>query len=246
MKMKPLVGACSGRHAEHKSEARIINVAGIRSTLQTAILAIVFSVVAIVFSVAGRAENAGKADFSSQALKAKIEYCKTCHGVSGQGFRGSLPIPRLAGQQIQYLENQLQAFIDRRRENKYMYVVSHVLSPAMRTALATHFSGLDPKPLGGAPKELVAAGKEIYESGVADAGVPPCASCHGPEAKGNGEFPRLAGQLNDYIFNKLVNWDKERGQDPAHPDTSAIMEPITHNLTKAQIEAVAAYVSYLE
>jgi cytochrome c553 len=54
----------------------------------------------------------------------------------------------------------------------------------------------------------------------------------------------LAGQLHDYITNKLVNWSKERGQDPKNPDTSAIMEPIAHNLTNAQIAAVAAYLSY--
>ena len=89
-------------------------------------------------------------------------------------------------------------------------------------------------------------GGKIYEQGLPDADVPPCASCHGPEAKGNGEFPRLAGQLHDYILNKLVNWNKERGQDPAKPDISAIMEPIAHNLTKPQIEAIAAYLNYLE
>jgi len=55
----------------------------------------------------------------------------------------------------------------------------------------------------------------------------------------------LAGQLNDYIFNKLVNWSKERGQDPAHPDTSALMEPIAHGLNESQIRAVAAYLSDL-
>ena len=31
------------------------------------------------------------------------------------------PIPRLAGQQTEYMENQLKAFIERRRENKFMY-----------------------------------------------------------------------------------------------------------------------------
>ena len=155
-------------------------------------------------------------------------------------------MPRLAGQQTAYIENQLKAFSEKRRDNKYMYGVSHVLSPVMRMALAKHFNGLNPKPLGGAPKELVAAGKKIYEEGVPNANVLPCASCHGPAAKGNGEFPRLAGQLHDYIFNKLVNWTKERGLNPAKPDTSAIMEPIAHSLTKSQIEAVAAYVSYLK
>ena len=57
-------------------------------------LAFPTAVVAIVFSATGWAEDAGKADFSKQALQAKIEYCKTCHGVSGQGFHGSTPIPR--------------------------------------------------------------------------------------------------------------------------------------------------------
>ena len=127
-----------------------------------------------------------------------------------------------------------------------MYNVAHVLTPSTQAALAKYFHGLSAKPVGGAPKELVAAGKKIYEEGLVDANVPPCASCHGPEAKGDGEFPRLAGQLHDYIFNKLVNWSEERGQDPKHPDASAIMQPIAHNLTKAQIAAVAAYLNYLE
>jgi cytochrome c553 len=209
-------------------------------------LAMPIAILATVLAAPGRAEDTAKTDFSPQALQAKIAYCKTCHGVSGQGFHGSTPIPRLAGQQPQYIENQLKAFIERRRNNKYMYNVAHVLSPAMQTALANYFHDLNPKPVGGASKELVAAGKKIYEEGLLDVNVPPCASCHGPEAKGDGEFPRLAGQLHDYIFNKLVNWGEERGQDLKHPDTSAIMQPIAHNLTKTQIESVAAYLNYLE
>jgi cytochrome c553 len=208
-------------------------------------LALLTAILAIIFSASGRAEDTG-ANASKKSLDAKIVYCKTCHGVSGQGFHGSTPIPRLAGQQTEYIENQLRAFIGRRRDNKYMYNVSHVLSPEMRTALAKHFSELNSKPLGGAPKGLVAAGKKLYEQGLPDADVPPCASCHGLEAKGTGEFPRLAGQLNDYILNKLVNWNTERGQDAANPDTSAIMQPIAHKLTKPQIEAIAAYLNYLE
>jgi cytochrome c553 len=207
-------------------------------------LALQMAILATVFAAAGRAEDTGA--ISKRDLEAKLQYCKTCHGLSGQGFRGSSPMPRLAGQQTEYFENQLRAFVDRRRENKFMFNVAHVLSPAMITDLATHFRDLNPKPLGGAPRELVPTGKTIYEQGVGNANVPPCRSCHGPEAKGNGVFPRLAGQLHDYIARKLVNWSKERGQDPANPDTSAIMEPIAHSLTESQIAPVAAYLSYLE
>src|ERR1700730_13052922 len=210
---------------------------GLRLTLQSAILA-------IAFAAAGRAQDTGIV--SERDLQAKIQYCKTCHGLSGQGYRGSFPMPRIAGQQTEYIENQLRAFTERRRENKFMFSVAHVLSPAMITALARHFSDLNPKPLGGAPRDLMAAGKKIYEEGVPAASVPPCASCHGPDAKGTGVFPRLAEQLHDYIFRKLVNWSKERGQDPANPDTSAIMEPIAHSLTESQITAVAAYLNYRE
>jgi cytochrome c553 len=209
-------------------------------------LALPIAIFAIVFAATGHAEDRGTATFSKQDLQAKIEYCKTCHGLSGQGFRGSFPMPRLAGQQTEYLENQLRAFIERRRTNPIMFNVAHVLSPSMLTVLASHFRDLNPKPLGGAPAELVAAGKKIYEEGVPGADIPPCSSCHGPEAKGDGPFPRLAGQLHDYIFKKLVNWSKERGQDPAKPDTSVIMEPIAHGLKESQIAAVAAYLSYLE
>jgi cytochrome c553 len=214
-----------------------MKVIGLQLALPAAVLAIVF---------AGTARTEERGVVSSKDLEAKIQYCKTCHGLSGQGFRGAYPMPRLAGQQPEYLENQLRAFIERRRTNPVMFNVAHVLSPSMVTGLATYFKDLNPKPLGGAPTELAAAGKKIYQEGVSGADIPPCASCHGPEAKGQDAFPRLAGQLHDYILRKLVNWSKERGQDPAKPDTSAIMEPIAHGLTEPQIAAVAAYLSYLE
>jgi len=184
---------------------------------------------------------------STDQLQAKITYCENCHGVSGQGFRGYYPIPRLAGQQPEYLKNQLQAFIEHRRTNNIMFNVAHVLSPSVLDALATSFQNLNPKPLASsAPKDLVAAGKKIYEEGVPSSDIPPCASCHGPEAKGEGQFPRLAGQLSDYIFNKLTNWANERGRIPDKPDASAIMEPIAHGLSKEQIKAVAAYLNNLD
>ncbi len=191
-------------------------------------------------------KNKGKTEVSQAELKAKTDYCKTCHGLSGQGFRGSFPMPRLAGQQPEYIENQLQAFIERRRNNPVMFNVAHVLSPPMLKGLTEYFKDLNPKPLGGGPGGNTAEGKKIYEEGIAKSDIPPCASCHGPDAKGRDAFPRLAGQLSDYIFRKLTNWDKERGQDKDKPDTSAIMGPIAHNLTEPQIKAVAAYLSNLE
>ena len=184
---------------------------------------------------------------SSSELQAKLTYCENCHGASAQGFHGYYPIPRLAGQQPEYIKNQMEAFIDRRRTNNIMFSVAHVLSPALLDALTESFHDLNPKPLtASAPGELIAAGKKIYEEGVSKSDVPPCAGCHGPEAKGDGQFPRLAGQLSDYIVNKLTNWTQERGRKPETPDASAIMQPIAHSLTEQQIKTVAAYLNQLE
>jgi cytochrome c553 len=216
-----------------------MKVSSIRLALPTTILA-------VVFSVTGQAEDLHGANSPMGGLQAKIEYCNTCHGLSAQGYHGFYPIPRLAGQQTQYIENQLRAFIERRRKNSYMYTVAHVLKPEMQVALAKHFSALKSKSIGGGARALVAKGKAIYEEGDPNSNVPACMACHGGEAMGHEEIPRLAGQLPDYIFNKLVNWNKERGQDQKHPDISAIMLPTSHNLTKLQIEAVAAYVNHLQ
>ena len=127
-------------------------------------LALQSAIVATVFATAAHAEDT-KAEVPKQELQAKMAYCQVCHGASGQGFRGYYPIPRLAGQQPEYFENQLQAFIERRRTNNIMFNVAHVLSPAMLTSLATNFHDFDPKPLGGARKDLMAAGKKIYRRG---------------------------------------------------------------------------------
>jgi cytochrome c553 len=206
------------------------------------------SLAAVAFLAVGasQAQEKSKGELSQAELKAKIDYCKTCHGLQGQGFRGSYPMPRLAGQQPEYLVNQLKAFIERRRSNPVMFNVAHVLTPQMESALAEQFNRLDPKPLGGGPKENLAEGKKIYLEGIPKSEVPPCASCHGDDAKGRDAFPRLAGQLHDYVYKKLTNWDKERGQDKNNPDNSAIMQPIAHNLSEAQIRAVAGYLSTLE
>jgi cytochrome c553 len=206
------------------------------------ILQIAILTVALVGAAAGDERPAAP----KASVQAKLSYCKDCHGPSAQGYFGFFPIPRLAGQQTAYLENQLRAFLEHRRTNNVMFNVAHALSPEMMAALALSLHQLNPLPIGGAPRQLAAEGKRIFEDGVPDANVAACAACHGPEATGTGEIPRLAGQLYPYVVKELTNWGIERGQNAAKPDTSAVMSPVAHSLSKSQIEAVAAFVSYLK
>jgi cytochrome c553 len=210
-----------------------MTILGYHVMLRTVLLA---AVLGVALTSAGYADE----------LQAKLAYCKTCHGLSGQGYHGYYTMPRLAGQQPKYIENQLRAFIEHRRKNQIMANVAHVLSPSMLSALANHFRNLNPPPLGGGgSRGDTATGKRIFEEGLPESNVPACSACHGQDAKGQDQIPRLAGQLPDYFYNKLVNWTAERGQNTSMPDSSAVMGPTSHNLTQSQIAAVAAYVSGL-
>jgi len=213
-----------------------VRAIGVRLMLHIAVLA-------VALPASGHAQER-MAAARVGGLEAKLEYCKTCHGLSGQGYIGWFAMPRLAGQQPEYIEEQLRAFIERRRTNPIMTNVAHALSPSMVTALANHFRHLDPPPFGGAPRGSTALGKKIFEDGLPESNVPACSACHGPDGHGQNEIPRLAGQLYPYMVGQLTGWSKVRGQGTA-VDTSAIMAPTAHNLTRSQIEAVAAYVSNL-
>ena len=46
-------------------------------------------------------------------------------------------------------------------------------------------------------------------------------------------------------MKELTNWSTERDQGAAKDDTSAVMTPIAHALTPAQVSAIAAYLSDL-
>jgi cytochrome c553 len=213
-------------------------------TLRNVGLSVVLATGVLTFVLVG-AVSAQHRIVLSGDVQGKISYCKDCHGVSAQGYNGYYPIPRLAGQQPEYLQNQLRAFIEHRRTNNIMFNVAHSLSPAMLNALAAHFASLHPPPIGGAPRQLVGTGRKIFEDGMPEVNIAACAACHGPDATGSGQIPRLAGQLYPYLLKTLSNWDKERGRNPTVPDTSAIMSPVAHSLNKSQIEAVAAFVSTL-
>ncbi len=186
---------------------------------------------------------------ATRALRAKLAYCQTCHGLNARGLPyASVPIPRLAGQQPQYIKNQLHNFISKDRTNPIMSNVARVLTPTQVNFLAQQFIKLNPPPVSAShppAASLVAAGKQIFHNGVPSRNVPPCESCHGADAHGNGEFPRLAGQVPEYVVHKLTNWDKERGLNKANPGAEEIMKPITHELTTQEKREVAAYVSTL-
>jgi cytochrome c553 len=198
---------------------------------------------AAVFPVASHADS----NSDKQTVEAKIRYCKDCHGQQGQGFTGAYPVPRLAGQTTAFLESRIDVITEHQRDNPttetFMAPALGSVAPEIRKAVMAHFTQLNPPPAAPGPQEQAAAGRRIYEDGIASEDVPACTSCHGPDAKGLDKAPRLAGQIYPYVVKVLSHWsiiNRERSREGG-----GAVKGGAHKLSQQQIEAVAAYVSNL-
>ena len=166
-----------------------------------------------------------------------VHVCTSCHGPGDYSI--SSTFPRLAGQQKDYLIAQLKAFRDHTRADPhaltYMWGMAARLSNAQIEALAAYFSSQTPVPGRPSNSPAAAAGRKIFEHGIAAEEVPACQACHGDKAQGNGVFPRLAGQHRAYIEVQLRAFASNAREN-------AIMHQNAKNLTPDQIRDIAAYV----
>ena len=165
--------------------------------------------------------------------------CAVCHGPCGQGVAANFP--RLAGQNPQYLANQLKAFARGERKDTAMTEKVKGLSDSDIEAVAEYYARQKPGHTPSGDELLLAVGRFVYERGNRHAGLPPCATCHGPGAVGTTELPRLAGQHPQYVIRQVQAF-KERGGSR----DNAIMRVMSHRLSDLELEAVAAYLGNLK
>lgn len=167
------------------------------------------------------------------------QVCSNCHGMTGSAV--SPNFPNLAGQTEPYLVAQLSGFKSHGRRDpagfEYMWGLSRSLTADQIKALAAYYASQSPmaQPIEGDSGRLE-AGKTIFTSGVADKGVPACATCHGAGGEGNATFPRLAGQHADYLVKQLVVFQRT----DERPEGS-IMKTVAHELTQQNMDDVAGY-----
>jgi len=165
------------------------------------------------------------------------QVCSNCHGVTGVSV--SPTFPKLAGQQREYLINQLTDLKTRNRSDPhartFMWGFTH-LTDSQIDEIATYFSSQ--QAVMGAPgdRTLMAQGRAIYVSGLPNKGVPACSSCHGQNGEGMGQFPRLAGQHAEYIMTQLLVFQRT-DQRPR----SAPMRAVCQNMSEPEMREVAAF-----
>jgi len=166
--------------------------------------------------------------------------CANCHGVSGRSI--SPAFPNLAAQTAPYLQAQLHAFRNQTRADpdalSYMWGMASRLSDATIEAIAAYYAAQAPSRARTGDASVVARGKQIFEEGVASQGIPACATCHGPQARGDNIFPRLAGQHADYLVKQALVIQRGLRSAP-------VMHEVIKDLSQDQMRAVATYLESL-
>jgi cytochrome c553 len=206
--------------------------------MRTFAATIVGSALASAVASAQVATPPAEINYAKAGEERAVNLCSTCHGPRGISTSPEFPI--LAAQRAGYLEAQIEAFRSKTREEKaahdFMYGIAGNLNDPRVIAGIAHYYASQP-PATGRPGDpaIVAKGKEFFDKGSPDRGIPPCASCHGANAEGMADFPRLAGQHAKYVLRQL---EYIQGLVRKAP----VMHGIVKDLTPDEMEAVAVFV----
>jgi cytochrome c553 len=157
--------------------------------------------------------------------KALSYTCLGCHGIDG--YKNAYPmysVPKLEGQNPQYLEAALHGYRDGDRAHLTMHAQASTLSDQDIADIAAYFAGTPLKPTGRTPADLPKAAML-------------CTSCHGPDGVAVAViYPSLAGQHEDYLERALEEYQKGGRKNP-------IMKGFAATLKPDDIEVIAQYFS---
>jgi cytochrome c553 len=152
--------------------------------------------------------------------------CLDCH----QPGQSAGEVPLIAGQQRDYLRNQLSRFRDRHRDGFPMTGLAAGFDDAALDELADALAA-DPWQSANArvDDDAVVAGQRRADALA-------CSSCHGDGFLGTGDIPRVAGQQPGYLARQLRAFGEGRRY---HPPTGAGGR--MYALTSDDASALAAY-----
>ncbi|MBK5344640.1 c-type cytochrome [Pseudomonas sp. TH49] len=157
--------------------------------------------------------------------------CTLCHGSKGLSL--NTQYPQLAGQSASYIEAQLHAFAEGKRESPLMHPLAAMLSDAQITSLGIYFSRQSP-----GLTEMEANKGHLAQSGRDLVAAKGCYGCHGAHLEGGPLAPRIGGLGDRYLNNQITAFKQGRRIDPTHA-----MNSVASGLTDQEIIAVVYFVA---
>ncbi len=173
-----------------------------------------------------------------EAGKAKTAVCAGCHGADGNSAAAIWP--KLAGQHASYIAKQLKDFKSGVRKDATMQGMAAGLNDDDIANVAAYYASqtISEAPFNDA---IIAQGENIYRGGITETSAAACMSCHSPKGTGNAPaaYPSLKSQHADYISSQLAKF-KAGTRDN---DAGRMMRNVTKRMSKAEMDAVSAYIA---
>lgn len=180
---------------------------------------------------------------NAQAGKNKVAMCIGCHGITD--YKTAFPevyhVPKIAGQNAQYLEAALKEYRAGTRKHPSMRGIADSLSDQDIADVAAYYQAL-----GGTfrtrelppPQPASAAVEALLKKGG-------CISCHGDNYSKpiSPDYPKLAGQFPDYLYVALRSY-----RDDTHAlwgRGNPIMAGMVKQFSNNELRAIAGYISSL-
>jgi cytochrome c553 len=179
-----------------------------------------------------------------KAAGRKLIYtCAGCHGVPGYtNAYPQYPVPKIAGQNQQYIINALHGYKSGDRKHPTMNAQAESLSDTDIDNIAAYLSSLAPAMPTMADadrKKLDDHLTEVAKNSPGGSVATTCFACHGQDGNSvDPQYPRLAGQYNLYLQQVLKEYkDGQRN--------NAIMKGMVATLSDKDIENIAEYFATL-
>ena len=193
---------------------------------------------AVVVLIAAASATAVHAEGNKAAGRTLVYTCAGCHGVPGYNNAApQYPVPKIVGQNAQYLVNALHGYQNGDRSYPTMVAQAQGLSNQDIEDIAAYLSSLAPAlpPLSAAQKQTLAE----LEKTEAGQKARVCTSCHGEDGNSiDPQYPRLAGQYSGYIAQILHEYKDGRRNNP-------IMKGMVTTLSDQDIEQISSYFANL-
>lgn len=184
---------------------------------------------------------------SAEAGATKNGTCLACHGPSGNSVNPEWPA--LAGQNANYLVEQITLFRDNKRVNALMYPMVKDLTDQDIQDLGAYYASQTPTGLEADPSYWK-AGEKLYRGGDPARSIPACLACHGPVGRGNpaAAYPALRAQHAVYTAKQLTDYATEtryikdaKGRVQAGPNVQ-IMATVAARLSPEDRRNLASYI----
>ena len=196
------------------------------------------------FALENRLKEMPAGDISRGQKVHEQMMCNACHGEKGES--PSRNYASLNGQTVEYTEKMMLDYRDGRRWEDYkqaniMVKIARAMDDQQIADVAAFYASNPLTTWNIERIEVTPVVDRLVRKGDVSRMITPCASCHGVHGEGKEITPAIAGQVPEYFIRTMKAYQTKHRTN----DVNEGMAQFTHELTDAEIDALANYYATL-